>query len=104
LRALVGDRPNVVVSCAIEEIETWMLALHRDDLNASWQTVRACVRVKEEFAGPFLLRLGNSGPSRGRKRAMERLSDGWRGLLQICPEVDQLRSDLRAAIDHLRNG
>lgn len=78
---------------AIEEVEVWMLALHRQKLGADWQTVRVEPHAKERFALPFLaehapaLSLGA-----GRKWAMRDLSAGWSALMQLCPELEKLKA------------
>lgn len=81
---------------AIEELEVWMLALHRQILAVEWQLIRSAHDVKERFAQPFLaaqappLSLGG-----GRKWAMRDLGTSWQALLQLCPEIHELRERVR---------
>lgn len=89
--------PRVICCCAIEEVEVWMLALFRDQL-PDWQTVRADCDVKEHFAIPLLQQLDLGGPGYGRKAAMRDLGQQWRSVLQLCTEIQSLRTAVRAAI------
>lgn len=88
-----AEHPDRLFVClAIEEVEVWMLALHREALGAPWTEVRAERSPKERFARPFLAerapRLDAGG---GRAWAMRELGPAWRGLLQVCPELQELR-------------
>ena len=54
-RKLEGSqRGRLFVCLAIEEIEVWMLAVHREAVSASWNEVREEIHPKERFAEPFL--------------------------------------------------
>lgn len=55
---------KLVGCCAIEEVEAWLLALHRDALPNPWPVVRQDCDVKERHALPFLRQRGNGGPGR----------------------------------------
>ena len=83
---------RLFVCLAIEEVEVWMLALHRSTLGVAWTEVRSERNPKERFAAPFLSanapKLDAGG---GRAWAMRELGAGWRGLLQVCPELQELR-------------
>lgn len=95
LRDVVGRHGKLAACCAIEEVESWMLVLHRDALGAPWPVVRADCDVKEHYAEEFLRSRGEAGPGRGRKAAMRTLGSGWRGLLDLCDEVAGLRETIR---------
>lgn len=88
---------RLFVCLAIEEVEIWMLALHRDALGAQWAEVRSERDPKERFAVPFLAanapRLDAGG---GRAWAMRQLGAGWRGLLQVCPELQELKDRIQS--------
>jgi len=88
---------KLLACLAIEEVEVWMLALHRDSLGVPFKEVRAHHDPKEAYAAPFLKAQGwtEDRVGRGRKRAMRELGANWRGLLQVCPEL----ADLRDRID-----
>jgi len=89
-----SEHPGRLFAClAIEEVEVWMLALHRDRLGVPWRDVRADRDPKERFAAPLLRQLApRMALGGGRVRAMEPLGQKeWRGLLQLCPELDALR-------------
>lgn len=57
----VEEHPGRVLAClACEEVEVWMLALHRKQIGVPWTTVRGECDPKERFADPFIA-------SRGRR-------------------------------------
>lgn len=91
---------RLFVSLAIEEVEVWMLALHRDALKAPWRQVRAEHHPKETFAEPFLLEHAPRGnPGRGRAWAMHALDrKAWRVLLDLCPELDELKQKIASVL------
>ena len=84
-----GRDPRILAVAAEEEVEVWMLALHRDVLG-DWQAVRRDCDVKENHAYALLAQLGETGPGKGRKAAMRNLGREWSGLLQVCPELRRL--------------
>jgi hypothetical protein len=88
-----AESRNRLLAClAEEEIEVWMLALHRDELDARWSDVRQDCHPKEQYADVFLKKKGwLSTLGKGRKKAMEGLGSKWQGLLQVCPELDDLK-------------
>jgi hypothetical protein len=90
------EHPERLLAClAIEEVEVWMLWLHRDHLNAPWQEVRQHCDPKEEYAEPFLRSQGwTSRVGNGRKRAMRALGAAWDGLKKACPELAKLRDEV----------
>lgn len=92
-RAREEAHPGQLFVClAIEEVEVWMLAIHRDELPTSWNKVRTEHHPKERFATPFLKkRASRLGPGRGRKWAMRQLGSKWQGLLNVCPELAELK-------------
>lgn len=98
LATRVGEHPHVLLGCAaVEKVETWMLALHRAELKASFSDVRAECEPKERFAEPFLAGKGwTTEVGGGRKHAMRALAGQWAGLLQVCPDVAALRDRVRA--------
>lgn len=88
----VEEHPGRVLAClACEEVEVWMLALHRKQIGVPWTTVRGECDPKERFADPFIASRGWAAlVGRGRKRAMRELGASWQGLLQVCPELREL--------------
>lgn len=84
---------RVLRTClAIEEVEVWMIALHRDKLGATWGEVRAHRDPKEAFVWPFLEKMGwRATVGRGYKRAMRELAGQFRGLVAVCPEIAELQ-------------
>lgn len=96
-----SDFAGKLLACvAIEEVEVWMLALHRDAIlekggRVAWTEVRADCDPKERFAVPLLEQRGwSTGPGKGRKRAMRELGSSWRGLLDVCDEVRELKEKI----------
>ncbi len=92
------EHPDRLFVClAVEEVEVWMLALHRDDLDTPWREVRSERDPKERFAHPFLARrapkLALAG---GRAWAMREVGAKWRSLLDVCPEIAELKQTLAA--------
>jgi hypothetical protein len=87
------EHPDRLFVClAIEEVEVWMLALHRDALGAPWREVRAERDPKERFAHPFLAeRAPKLAPGAGRAWAMRELGTRWKGVLEVCPELEELK-------------
>lgn len=83
---------RLLACLAIEEVEVWMLALHRDELEARWSDVREDCDPKERYADVLLKEKGwLSTVGKGRKKAMEGLGSKWQGLLQVCPELADLK-------------
>jgi hypothetical protein len=87
------EHPNRLFVCmAIEEIEVWMLAIHSDALGMGWREIRAEIHPKERLAKPFLQeRAARLEAGEGRAWAMRDLGKQWRGVLQRCPELDELK-------------
>lgn len=105
-RAEAREREHAeqLLAClAVEEIETWMLALHEPaDIGAPWKDVREHCDPKETFAEPLLERLGSNGPGRGRKAAMRRLAGNWQRLISRCPELLDLAARIRSFLTRSR--
>lgn len=91
------EHPDRLFVClAIEEVEVWMLALHRDSLETPWQEARAERDPKERFAQPFLAaRAPKLSPGGGRVWAMRELGTKWKGVLKVCPELAELEQTLQ---------
>jgi hypothetical protein len=89
---------NAVICCAVEELETWLLALHRGNLPESfppWAEIQQHCDPKEHFATPFLSEQGFGGPGDGRAIAMKVLNQTkLRDLMRVCDEVRELRDDI----------
>ena len=98
------EHHEVLIAClAVEEVEVWMLALHRDRLGATWRAVRSDCDPKERYADTLLDQIGRSGPGAGRKKAMRSLTgDSWTGLLGLCPEIAGLKQQIAAWSEETR--
>jgi hypothetical protein len=88
----VESEGKLLACLAVEEVEVWMLALHREELEEGWADVRRHCHPKERYAEPFLKKKGwLVTPGKGRMKAMEGLGTKWKGLLQVCPELADLK-------------
>jgi hypothetical protein len=88
---------RLFVCLAIEEVEIWMLAIHHGLLPSPWREIRTEVNVKEQFAEPFLLnQVPELDPGEGRAWAMRGLGGQWRGVLQRCPEIEELKGRIES--------
>ena len=86
---------RLIPCCAVEEIETWMLALYRSEFGP-WKQVREDVNAKA-LAASFLQERFR-GPGHGRKAAMRVLDrTSWTTLKQLCPELAELSAALTPA-------
>jgi hypothetical protein len=91
---------RLFVCLAIEEIEVWMLAIHSEALGISWREVRAEVHPKERFAHPFLAEMAPKlDPGQGRAWAMRAIAGQWRGVLERCPELKELKRRIEARLE-----
>ena len=93
-RTLEAEHPGRLFAClAVEEVEVWMLALHRDRLPSPWAEIRRERDPKERFAYPFLAaHAPKLDAGHGRKWAMRDLGARWKGLLDVCPEIAELKT------------
>jgi len=90
------EHQEKLVAClAHQELEVWMLALYKDELDASFTEVRAECDPKERWASSLLAKLGTDGPGQGRKRAMRALKGKWRSLRDTCTELRDLEDAIR---------
>jgi hypothetical protein len=99
-----NEHPSRLFVClAIEEVEVWMLALHRDALGHDWSGVRAEHHPKERFAQPFLAeRAPKLDLGGGRAWAMRPLGQKWKGVLDVCPELAELKQRLSTWLESPR--
>ncbi|MEW6281593.1 MAG: hypothetical protein AB1758_23485 [Candidatus Eremiobacterota bacterium] len=91
---------KLLACLAVEEVEVWMLALHRTDQRFKpWNSVRKECDPKEVYAQPFLEEEGwDAEVGGGYKRGMRELSAGWKGLLKACPEINDLKARVAAKL------
>lgn len=91
---------RLFVCLAIEEVEVWMLAIHSETLGVRWREIRTEVNPKERFAEPFLQeRAPRLDAGRGRAWAMRELGSQWRGVLDRCPELKDLKRRIETWLD-----
>lgn len=95
-QARQGEHSAKLIAClAVEEIEVWMLAFHRHALPIGWREVQRECDPKERFAEPFIKQKGWWNTlGKGRKKAMKDLGAHWRGVLTLCPEINDLKNDI----------
>ena len=98
---LEGTQPHLFVCLAIEEIEVWMLAAHRDTLSTPWSEIRKEHHPKERFAHPFLAeRAPKLDLGQGRSWAMRELGGKWKGVLSACEELEGLKQRIHEWIEN----
>ncbi len=95
-RAREAEHPRRLMAClAVEELEVWMLACHSEAF--AWRDVRAEIHPKQRFANPFLKeRAPQLDAGQGRTWAMRALSGQWRGVLERCPEIKELKQRIES--------
>lgn len=91
------EHPGKLLAClAVQEVEVWMVALHREALDGAWKDVRADCDPKERYAEPLLRKLSSpTAVGHGRKQAMRELATQWSALVQRCEELARLRERLK---------
>lgn len=102
--ARMSEHPDRLLAClAWQELEVWMLALHKEKLSVPFSKIRQHCDPKEAFAEPLLEQLGTDGPGGGRKRAMSALKGNWRSLRSLCGELKELQAHItRWRTEHAR--
>ncbi len=91
---------KVIGVLAWQEVEVWALALFRGGLSDSWAAIRGHCDPKEAYWDPFVKAKGWLGEvGKGRKKAMRNLGLEWSGLLQVCPEIAELRDRIRTHLE-----
>lgn len=92
----VDQRVRLLCCAALQEVEVWLMAGHRQKLGESWATVRSEISLKERFFFPFLRRHGNArAAGGGREQLMKDTLMNYAGLLRLCPELEELERRLR---------
>jgi hypothetical protein len=86
-----------LICCAAKpEVEAWLVAGFREQLNLRWSEVASHARFKEEVFDPFLRNHGNPrSPGEGREHLMRTGLSNYQGLLAVCPELAELEARLR---------
>lgn len=87
---------RLLCCAAVQEVEAWLLAGHRNRLGQDWREVRDDVSVKENVFQPFLTKHGNlKAAGGGRDVLMRETLSGYGSLLQLCPELEDLERRIR---------
>ncbi len=91
------EHPGKLLAClAIQEVEVWMVALHRESFDVPWKDLRADCDPKERYAEPLLRQLSSpTAVGHGRKQAMRGIATRWNALVQRCEEFARLRERLK---------
>jgi len=104
LRALTAQyqKQNIpfIAKAAVEEVEVWLLAGHKNKLSKSWSDVRSNTSVKETTFHPFLNQYGDDSPGNGRERLMREALKNFSGLKSNCPELEALTDEINQLINH----
>lgn len=94
---------RIVVGLAWQEVEVWPLAIHRAEVLTPFREVRAHCDPKEAFWDPFVVHKGWLGEvGKGRKKAMRNLGSAWSGVLKGCPEIAELKEELKRWVEMRR--
>lgn len=84
------------------EVEIYACFAHRAELGLSWDEARAHTRFKEQVFEPLLARVGDARrPGGGRDRLIAAALGNWQALLQFCPELADLLTRIRTAVQPL---
>ncbi len=91
---------RLIACAAVEEVETWLLAGHTDQLGAtSWSEVRGDPSVKENHFEAFLAKHGDpKSAGGGREELMQATLQNYPGLKQRCPEIAELERRICEAV------
>jgi len=90
--------PKLLCCAAVQEVEAWLLAGHTEKLAQPWSEIRADVSVKENVFNRFLSKFGNRQAGGGREELMQQTLTNLRGLLERCPELDDLQTRICEAL------
>ncbi len=93
LEEIAAEQGVRLICCAaVCEVEVWLLAGHVSKLDRPWNEVRADTSVKENVFVPFLEHYGDARrPGGGRDLLMQETLSNYQGLLQRCPELEELQ-------------
>ena len=88
-----ADHPNKLITClAAQEVEVWVLGLHRNEISQNFRQVREDCDPKERYFAPWIRQKQWSVlVGQGRKQAMRALPGNWSSLRAACPELNELR-------------
>lgn len=85
---------NITLFCcpAVPEVEAYCCVAYRDQLGASWTTVRESKSMKETYFDPLLAKRGDDRRAGGgRDQLIAASLSPLSTLLQFCPELKNLR-------------
>ncbi len=96
----MGGREIRLLCCAAQpEVEAWLIAGHKTKIGIGWSAVRSHPRLKEEVFEPFLTRHGDRrGAGEGRERLLDETLKNLTGLLELCPELRDLKRRILATL------
>jgi hypothetical protein len=103
--AEAASRGKILIGClAIEEVEAWALALHREELSDGWREVRRECHPKDRYFDPLARRKKwRQALGRGRVEAMRALRGNWRAIKNLCPELEDLRARIADRLQDLNS-
>jgi hypothetical protein len=90
------EHPGKLIAClAVQELEVWMLALHKERIGARFSDVRKECDPKERWAEPLLEAMGTDSPGGGRQAAMREIRGSYKSLRDTCKELGDLERAIR---------
>jgi hypothetical protein len=93
---LAEENIKLLCSPAQPEVEIYACIAHRDQLGASWQTVRDERDMKEKFFDPLIATYGNPrAAGSGRTEFIKASLTPRSALYQLCPELATLRDRIK---------
>jgi hypothetical protein len=98
-----GASGKAVIGClAVEELEIWALALHKKELPDRWENVQQCCDPKETYFEPLVSKQRwPTAVGKGRVAAMQAIFGQWKSLVDRCPELKKLRSNIKSWLEEL---
>ena len=102
LEAALESRGIKLLCCpANPEVEIYACAAFRSEIPGGWSSARADARMKEDVFQPLLKKYGDSRRAGGGRDLMitESLAN-LQLLLQLCPELEELRDRVAALINN----
>ncbi len=87
---------NLICCAAVQEVEIWLLAGHKEKLSDTWKNIRANRNVKESVFEPFLKSHGDTRRAgKGRDLLMEASLSNYKSLKKLCPEIETLENRIK---------
>lgn len=97
----LGKAIRLICCAAVPEVEAWLLAGHQDKWEPDWKwgTMQSDRSIKEHYFYPFLQKHGQDEsryPDEGRKQLTVAALRNYTGILDRCPELQDLETKVTA--------